>query len=443
MIDQAHLIQGNEERDFLFFPDTFSLYAIPTGLAEPLGTGLLDAKAQNLLERERRLRQRLVGVPPLQRECTSLCLYLAQDCNLDCSYCYNEGGGAGGMPLRMSPEVAEAALRRFFYRPGVSYALSFYGGEPLLNRGALEQTMNFGDTLARERDFTLSFHMTTNATLIDSGVLPLLERFTTVTVSMDGPAEVHDRHRRKRSREATHALVLSGLKKLLALRGPRVTIKGTLTAEGAARYRETATYLNGLGTAAVGLTPVFAPSGHPARIDDDAYECYIEQHLAAYCDPASALEAPAQHSEALELIARILGRRRVHRHCNAGSDLAVAADGSLYACHGLVGVTAFYMGHVEDNGPCSEYRRVKSTFAGYGVENAESCRSCFARYLCGGGCYAHGHWLHGDPNRPDPRHCDMERQRLQHVLAGLGEILQDRARRVLLQKLLSNRAAAA
>jgi uncharacterized protein len=443
MIDQAHLIRGNRERDFLFFPDTFSLYAIPTGLAEPFRAGQLGGKAQIMLAREQRLQQSLVGPPPLQSECTSLCLYLAQDCNLDCSYCYNDGGRAGGRPRRMSPEVAEAALRRFFCRPGGAYALSFYGGEPLLNRKVLEQTMNFGDTLARERGFTLSYHMTTNATLIDNGVLPLLERFTAVTVSMDGPAEVHDRHRRGRGREATHAQALSGLRALLALRGPRVTIKGTLTAEGAARYGETAAYLNRLDTAAVGLTPVFAPPGHPARIDDVAYERYIEQHLAACCDPASALEAPAQHAEALELIARILGRRRVHRHCHAGSDLAVAADGSLYACHGLVGVEAFRMGHVTDDGPCAEYRRVQSTFAGYGVESAESCRGCFARYLCGGGCYAHGYWLHGDPNRPNPRHCDMERQRLQQVLAELGEILQDPARRALLQALLSDRAAAA
>ncbi|MEJ2402930.1 MAG: radical SAM protein [Candidatus Thiodiazotropha sp.] len=441
MLTQAHIIRGSQERDFLFFPETFSLFAIPAGLSEPLSAEQLGGKAEALLEREQQLQQRLGEPPPLPAAPTSLCLYLAQDCNLACSYCYNDGGRAGGETLRMSSEVAQTALRRFFTRPGESYALSFYGGEPLLNRQVLEQTLSFGESLARERGFHLSFHMTTNATLIDDRVLPLLARFTTLTVSLDGPAEVHNRHRRGRNQEATHSRVLAGLRALLALQGPRVTLKGTLTAEGAVHYRETATYLNSLGAAAVGLTPVFAPPDHPAYIGDAAYSDYIQQHLAEYCDPESALEAPMQHGEALELISRILGRRRVHRHCHAGADLAVAADGSLYACHGLIGEETFRMGHVAEDTPGPDYKAVASKFAGYGVKSAEPCQRCFARYLCGGGCYAHGHWLHKEPNRPDPRHCQLERRRLERVLAGLGEVLQNPARRKRLQDLIGTAAA--
>jgi hypothetical protein len=49
--------------------------------------------------------------------------------------------------------------------------------------------------------------------------------------------------------------------------------------------------------------------------------------------------------------------------------------------------------------------------------------------------------LYQDPVQPDPRHCQMERRRLQHVLAGLGEILHNPARRERLQRLIAWRQA--
>lgn len=436
MLSQAHIIRGEGE-DVLFFPATFSLYRLPPGLRPPLSASDLGPGGAALLAAEAERHARLRPAPPLPAAPTSLCLYVAQDCNLACSYCYNDGGRAAGSAQRMSPAVAEAALRRFFTEPGERYAVSFYGGEPLLNRAVVERTVAFGERLAAERGFHIAFHMTTNGTLVDARALALLARFATITVSLDGPQAVHDRHRRSRGGSGSYKRAAAALRALRALGGPRVTIKGTLTASGAARYGKTVAHLNGLGADAVGLTPVFAAPGHPARLDEDAHEAYVEAYLAAHCDPERALEEPAVHGEALGLMGRILRRQRVHRHCHAGRDLAVAADGTLYACHGLAGEGAFRMGRVGEAAPSAEFSGVAARFAALGVDAAEPCRGCFARYLCGGGCYAHGHFLHGDPAQPDPRHCDLERRRLERVLRGLAAILRDPGRRTRLKSLLA------
>lgn len=436
MLGQTHIIRG-KERDFLFFPATFSLYAIPSGLTPPFDIADPGAKGNALLEAEMQRHHRLGSAPQLPSAPTSLCLYLAQDCNLSCGYCYNKGGKAVGTQQRMPPEVAQTALSRFFSKPGESYAVSFYGGEPLLNRSTLEQTVIFGEQLAAERNFRISFHITTNGTLLDAEALRLLARFTTVTVSLDGPQPIHDRYRRDRAGAGSHDSALTALRALKSLHGPRVTIKGTLTAAGAAQYKYTSNYLNSLGADAVGITPVFTSANHPARIDDETYAAYVEEYLAAHCDPEQALENPETHGSALELMRRILLRQRTHRHCHAGSDLAVAADGTLYACHGLAGEQAFRMGHVSESEPDADYRRVAQRFDALDVDTMKSCRHCFARYLCGGGCYAHGHFLHGDPGQPDPHHCQLERKQLERVLAGLGEILQNPNRRAQLQSLIN------
>ncbi len=439
MLEQAHIIKG-KERDFLFFPTTLSLYAIPPGLTSPLEASDLGPNGEALLAAEAQLHDRAGPAPASPSAPTSLCLYLAHDCNLSCSYCYNKGGRTAGAPQRMPLDVAKLALHRFFTKRGETYAVSFYGGEPLLNRSTLEQTVKFGEQLAAERGFEISFHITTNGTLVDTEALKLLHRFSTVTISLDGPAAIHDHHRRDRSGNGSHGRALAALDAIRALPGPRVTIKGTLTCDGASQYTHTANYLHGLGADAVGITPVFTSPNHPAHIDDQTYTEYLEAYLAAHYDPSQALEKPDTHGGALNQMARILRRQRTHRHCHAGRDLAVTADGALYACHGLAGEKAFRMGHVNEPEPSADYLRITEQFAAFGVDAAEPCRSCFARYLCGGGCYAHGYFLHGEPRQPDPRHCQLERMRLERILAELGEILRDPTRRTRLQALINNKA---
>jgi uncharacterized protein len=79
--------------------------------------------------------------------------------------------------------------------------------------------------------------------------------------------------------------------------------------------------------------------------------------------------------------------RGTHRPypCGAGAGyLSVDADGDLYACHRLIGDRSFDMGDVR-NGP--DNARRASLLRTAHVDLAEPCQSCWARYLCGGGCY--------------------------------------------------------
>jgi uncharacterized protein len=65
--------------------------------------------------------------------------------------------------------------------------------------------------------------------------------------------------------------------------------------------------------------------------------------------------------------------------------LSVDVDGAFSSCHRTVGDQVFRMGSVE-NGFDAERRREFLTARA--VDRQEPCRSCWARYLCGGGCHA-------------------------------------------------------
>ena len=97
----------------------------------------------------------------------SLCLNICHDCDLRCKYCFASTGSFGGKRARMSFETGAAALDYLLEHSGARRFLEvdFFGGEPLLNIGVVQQLVAYGRR--REQNFgkTLRFTFTTNCRL--------------------------------------------------------------------------------------------------------------------------------------------------------------------------------------------------------------------------------------------------------------------------------------
>ena len=79
-----------------------------------------------------------IDVPPTFRQkglVKSLCLMIAQDCNLRCKYCFGDGGSYGQERAVMTPEVGKRAVDYLIEASGPRKhcELDFFGGEPLMN----------------------------------------------------------------------------------------------------------------------------------------------------------------------------------------------------------------------------------------------------------------------------------------------------------------------
>ncbi len=135
-------------------------------------------------------------------------------CNLDCAYCY--------VPNRrdkavMSEATLRAALRLLFSRsnPGDSIRILWHAGEPL---AAGLPFYERAAEIIRECNpggLRISQIIQTNGTLIDE----LWCRFFVaekilVGLSVDGPAAIHDLHRRSLGNRPTHALTMRGMELL-------------------------------------------------------------------------------------------------------------------------------------------------------------------------------------------------------------------------------------
>jgi uncharacterized protein len=152
-----------------------------------------------------------------------LLVKVASRCNIDCSYCYwFRDAAVYDKPKLMSAEVLDQLLRRLDEHI-VRYALPefpiiLHGGEPLLWGVENFHTIARGCAAISERTkCEVAIGVTTNGVLIDEAWLDCFEsNGISVAISLDGPAHVHDVHRRTFQGAGTHAAVERAARMLVA-----------------------------------------------------------------------------------------------------------------------------------------------------------------------------------------------------------------------------------
>jgi len=130
-----------------------------------------------------------IPAPPDDPPVRALSLAVAQKCNLGCTYCYAEQGGFGESPKDMPISTSLDSVRLLLAdaTKGDRVSLAFMGGEPLRNRGVLQETTLFAASEAARRGVTIGFSVTTNGTLLTKEDADFFEDHGfAVTVSLDG-----------------------------------------------------------------------------------------------------------------------------------------------------------------------------------------------------------------------------------------------------------------
>lgn len=135
----------------------------------------------------------------LDNNLSHLILQVTQNCNLRCEYCVYSGGylTRGHSNKEMSWNVAKKGMDFLIDHSGYQEELSvgFYGGEPLLNIELIKKCVEYMHKEAVGKK--VRFSMTTNATLLSGKLVDFLvkEKFS-ITVSLDGPKNIHDEYRK-------------------------------------------------------------------------------------------------------------------------------------------------------------------------------------------------------------------------------------------------------
>lgn len=324
--------------------------------------------------------------PPLR----SLSLAVAQKCNLACSYCYAQHGGFGGQPRNMSADIADQAVDLLFAeaKAGERMQLTFLGGEPLINRPVIRRATERAAALALSSGTQVNFSITTNGTLLTPEDGEFFERFGfAVTVSLDGLEDSHDALRRSKSAEPTFRRIMDRVLPLLKSQARmQVSARVTVTALNL-DLREALDELLATGFHSVGFSPLLTSFAGTHELSRGA----LRRMLAAMVDCGVEFERRTVRGERYAFLNMMNAMEQLHKGthrplpCGAGAGyFGVSATGELYPCHRFVEDTNHVLGDVR-SGPAR--RRQHEWLADRHVDRQEPCRTCWARYLCGGGCH--------------------------------------------------------
>jgi uncharacterized protein len=329
---------------------------------------------------------RPVESPPVR----ALSLAVAQKCNLGCTYCYAQQGDFGGparnMPMQTALEAVELLLRDA--GRGERVNLSFLGGEPLFNRAVIRAATQRAAERAREKGVSLTLSLTTNGTLLDAEDADFLEEHGfAVTVSLDGLQEVHDRLRAFKGGQGSFERVMANVAPLLARqRRMQVSARVTVTPRNL-ELRQTLDAFVGMGFHSVGFSPMLSsPTGR-----DELGYAELELMLEQMVDCGREFERRLSSGQRYPFSNMVNAMREIHKGthrpypCGAGAGyLGVSASGELAACHRFVGDEEGAMGDLTTG---VDRERQARWLTERHVHRQEPCRSCWARYMCSGGCH--------------------------------------------------------
>jgi uncharacterized protein len=368
--------------------------------------------------------------PPLKkrRGIRHLELMVTHGCNMGCRYCYGAddhgewqgaphlyGATTSGMPI----DLARRGVDFLFTAAGARKELSviFFGGEPLLEFLLIEKLVPYIRQKEEAAGKKVDLSLSTNGLLLTDTVVDFLVKHKIgCQVSIDGPPEIHDANRCLPDGGGSHQWILPGIRRLIAARPGRVPARVTV-AGGLVDLPKVVEHLLGLGFGSIHIEPVIAASGTTRiTLQDVAAIKKQNEMLAVFLVKQVRAGRYFNYSNLVKFIrqTRVVRERQAH-YCGAGRTyFALSQDGGFYPCHRFVGMEAYRMGDIDGGMALGLQKSILDLV----VDRRPVCGQCWARYLCGGGCWKHAVDRNGCLDRPDNElSCDIIRHQIECAMA--------------------------
>ena len=339
-------------------------------------------------------------------------LALAETCNLACTYCYC--GTCRDMPSQglMTETVARQAITWLFAASGKSdtVSITFFGGEPLLNKPVLRVAIQYSQQLAKLHGKKVFYSMTTNGTRLDDEVIGYIKKYNFgLMVSLDGPSDIHNKQCPTRSGQPSFEEAAAGIKKLMARRRS-VTVRCTMV-HPAPRMINLIRFFEDFGFTRILLGRAVNPV-RPSPVDcseadhADFARQEMEELIPWMLDQLSQGKTPTYYPYGSFVAELDEGKPQATASpfkCGAcRGTTTVGADGSLYPCHRFVGMQAWQIGNIS-TGP--DYDRCKQFWRDYRSCTSPHCTSCWLWTQCHGPCPWEMAQADGSFRMPD-RYCE-------------------------------------
>lgn len=412
--------------DYAVSTEYLKFAAIEKSMAEKLKSGEPAELALNLLSvpAEHPKQPRFLFAPP-----DSLVLMLTYACNMNCCYCC-QGEIPNTSENKMSEDMAFKSVDWLIRnsKDSETVSIGFFGGEPLLQFELMKRIAAYTEKQTALSGKKVCYGIMTNGLLLDGEVIDFFaEHKVDVSVSFDGPADIQNRNRPLKGGGDSYE-VIAGKIHMLLERCPDAMLRATLYVDTDIDSVLRTAYEMGFRHCRIEkVSSSLLDDGK--KNDENLSSSQMIEHLfrqgerfleACKTRNRDALLRIAVDSTFIEAVRQALeiaqsGGRRRWFSCGTGRQmLAVSVDGKLYPCPRFLALSEYCVGTLNENGFHGELHQ-KSLLL-----HNEDCRSCWARFFCGGACVVEHLGATGSIFRANPDTCRLRKARIEtgiHVAA--------------------------
>lgn len=387
--DFSHLLDGSLTDKDEIFHDLQSMQII--------STGDIEADINVLATRYRTKKSFLDDFTILHMVVTTL------RCNQQCRYCHATARKEEEerSVYDMTPEIAIKTAEKIMQSPSESIKVEFQGGDSSLNmpivRVVVETIMSLNKAAKKHIDFVIC----TNLLHIDSDALDFLRSHNfCISMSLDGPKDIHDANRVDCADKGTYDLVTSNISKARKYVGyDNVSAMMTTTRVSLGHFPEIVDEYVKNGFSQIIFRPLNPYGRCVSNWDQIGYS--IDEFMASYKEGLEyIIELNKKGIRIVEGYTKLLLSRMLTSYPTGYVDLQSPAgagisgviydyDGRIYACDegrmlSEMGDERLYLGNIDDaymdifNGP-TIHELVKNSI----VETIPMCYDCAYRIWCG------------------------------------------------------------
>jgi len=346
---------------------------------------------------------------------SKIALVVTTSCNMSCDYCYASQGNYGLLEENMSKQMALKAIEKLENAFGTTDWVQFFGGEPVLNFDVIKSVVE----VLRERHSTLRFSINTNGSLITEEIARFLgNSMSDIYVSLDGPPEIHDLHRKFRGDFGSWGAVMKGVRKLRShlKKDSKLVVEATYTKEHIEKGYSISDLWNYLvNECGFDDAQVVWASYSAAEDFDDVQWSKIGESVSQFAKTCN--DKPVETSTLAERLMKFSKDYHCHTQpCTAGlSSLTVTPSGDVYPCFQLI-KKDLWMGNVlEDPFPDRHFRSVWQRLLLNSKLACKECSLCWLRYICTS-CLGKRYTLNGDIGRTMPKECEVHKKVSEQIL---------------------------
>ena len=360
----------------------------------------------------------------------------ATECNLHCKYCYAEAGTYGNISKERQftfekyKYCYETAMKIF----GGVKAISFFGGEPLLNYSEIKRFVEYLYSKYDEGKIP-EMAVASNGTIMNKGIEDFLSRYHIgFSTSLDGTKYYNDYNRIGDHIESVYDTVVKTLSDL-DNDGIMKGLQLTFSKIHLQKYNkgDAKKWLKEIEKLKIDNYAIIAATTDHADCHIDLNDKIIYQNYIQMCNDMAdyyleqILCGEKMYSYIFPSMLLHIIKREYMEDCNAGFSIAISPDLNVYPCHVCADKVENGFKFDEDFLKKKEDHMFFSGMERFGRNSMEVCHKCVAYAICP--CFCKGMTTENAFQRVDER-CLMYQIFTKRAVLFLANKYKDNAKRI-------------